>query len=64
MYIQYGYKPKLMDYIGALKKLWAKKLKLIFYHLPGCADTIPNIDNLKSKFNYKYQQPLRKGSKL
>ena len=54
---------KLMDYIGALEKALGKKAKINFLPLqPGdVPDTCANIDNLKSKFNYKPSTTVEKG---
>ena len=52
-----------MDYIGALEKALGKKAKINFLPLqPGdVPDTCANIDNLKSKFNYKPSTTVEKG---
>ena len=54
---------KLMDYIGALEQSLGKKAKINFLPLqPGdVPDTCANVDNLKTKFNYKPSTSITEG---
>ena len=54
---------KLMDYINALEQSLGKKAKINFLPLqPGdVPDTCANVDNLKTKFNYKPSTSIIEG---
>ena len=54
---------KLMDYISALEQSLGKKAKINFLPLqPGdVPDTCANVDNLKTKFNYKPSTSIIEG---
>ena len=54
---------KLMDYIGALEQSLGKKAKINFLplQLGDVPDTYANVDNLKTKFNYKPSTSIIEG---
>ena len=54
---------KLMDYISALEKSLGKKAKINFLplQLGDVPDTFADVDNLKTKFNYKPLTSINEG---
>ena len=54
---------KLMDYISALEKSLGKKAKINFLplQLGDVPDTFADVDNLKTKFNYKPSTSINEG---